>query len=136
MSMSDYDSDNESQDNGEEKRIFRKVIEWRTSETMDDEELPEEEEDIDSAYSSELASSTELSLSKNKVPPLHLVPGEKYDCSISTILSPLSFRLRMKDEEFYKLTRLGGLSIMSRIVVLNTFGDFLNTLKSPQKCTL
>ena len=103
--------DSDSQAIGEEREYYRKVIEWRTSETLDDEEQPEDEEE-DSAYNScdrslSQSSSTELSLRKNKVPPLHLVPGEKYDCSISSILSPRSFRLRRKDEEFYKLTRLG-----------------------------
>ena len=98
---------------GEEKDYYRKVLEWRISNEMEEEE--------DSAYASLSLSQLELSssdcnksneLSKMKVPPLQLIPGEKCDCSISSILSPLRFRLRRNDEEFYKLTRLGGVSLM------------------------
>ena len=107
------DSGKDSQAHGEEIDFYRKVLEWKISEESDDEEQEEEDEEAeeDSAYisidrssfQSELSSSNELT--KEKVPPLHLIPGEKYDCSISRILSPLRFRLRRNDEEFYKLTR-------------------------------
>ena len=111
--MSDCDRLNQplSQDStagGEEKEFYRKVLEWRTS------EKEEEEEDSDSAYDSsgrsllqsELSSSSNSTeLSKEKVPPLHLEPSEEHACSITSILSPLSFLLRRNDEEFHKLTR-------------------------------
>ena len=112
--MSDSDSDSQTNDKGEveDKLYYRKVIEWRVSEEADTEEQPETEEDLDSAYNSRSLSQSELSLSSStelskwKVPPLHLVPGENYDCSITSILSPTRFRLRRNEEEFYKLTRL------------------------------
>ena len=77
---------------------------------------------------SDFHSHTELYI---KVPPLHLVPGEKYDCSIIGILSPLRFILRRKDEEFYKLTRLG-VSLMPCILwECCLFVGVLLFLKSP-----
>ena len=92
-------------------QVYRKVIEWKISEKEDD-----EEEDRDSAYNSSIrshfqsvlsSSSLSQSLRKGKVPALHLVPGEKYNCSISSVFSPTSFRLRRDDENFFKLTRYG-----------------------------
>ena len=113
----------------EEEEFYRKVIEWRISEKVDDEEE-------DSAYESSCRSHSELfSLSqcteicKSKVPPLHLVPGEKYNCSISSVFSPTSFLLRRNDEEFFKLTRLECVSrVTSREYVIIDFyesSDFL-----------
>ena len=112
--MSDSDSNSKTNDKGEveDKLYYRKVIEWRVSEEADTEEQPETEEDLDSAYNSRSLSQSELSLSSStelskwKVPPLHLAPGEKYDCSITSIISPTRFLLRRNEEKFFKLTRL------------------------------
>ena len=98
----------DSSGGAEGKEFYQKVLEWRIC------EKEEEEEDSDSAYDSsgrsllqsELSSfSNSTEVSKEKVPPLHLEPGENYDCSIFSILSPLSFLLRRNEEEFHKLTR-------------------------------
>ena len=77
----------------EEEEFYRKVIEWRISEKVDDEEE-------DSAYESSCRSHSELfSLSQ-------CTEICKYNCSISSVFSPTSFLLRRNDEEFFKLTRL------------------------------
>ena len=95
----------------EEKEFYRKVLEWKISER-------EEEVEEDSAYNSSgrspfqsILSSSSLSqnteIRKGKIPALQLVPGQKYNCSISSVFSPTSFLLRRNDEEFFKLTRFG-----------------------------
>ena len=115
MSDSQSDQIQSLHQDTEEKDFYRKVIEWKISEKEEEEDAEE-----DSAYnssgrshfqsilsSSSLSQSTEVRKVKVKVPALHLVPGQKYNCSISSVFSPTSFLLRRNDEEFFNLTRFG-----------------------------